>query len=722
MIKKLSLYVIICTILGGFCQVVYGDTSFKRVRYSINANEWKFKRAEVPQGFAVSLDDSDWLKVTIPHDYNGGIDGVHNDVFKGRFDNTTGQRGMYKGPGWYRTPLVIDKKYEGKRVFLEFEAVSLEATVWINGNEVGNHKGGYTAFSFDITDHLNFDQPNMLAVRADNTNNPAIAPWMSNEKFAYPHAFDYAIYGGIYRDVWITITDSVKIEQVLNTPMCGSAAPTFLAIETQIKNYSNEQKNVQLTSMIVDPDGKEVGRITGNKSIAAGESFNFNQTNSSFGEVQFWHVNNPKVYKVKSILEADGKQIDQFESVFGIRYYTLANDQGFSLNNEKMLIRGINRHQDMEGFGYALPNAQHRADAQLIKDAGFNFVRHAHYPCDPEFAKACDELGLMLWLEIPLTGSTSKEPAFLDNCKDQLREMIEQFYNNPSVVIWGIGNESDQGESNDEHTNRVFGELAAMAKTLDAIRPTTGCNYKFKTNKALVDVYSPQNWNGWYGSRIVNYEPTKMIGEYGTSTHYPNHSEEKFDIEKDYRVPATRPCDWSQEYGTLLHEYKLSVGEKRMDKFPGHCVWVAFDFASPRPDRGINPLPFMNQKGIMLHDHKTKKDLYYLYQSMYRAPAKFPMVYIVSESWTDRWTQPEKKTVWVYSNCDTVELFNDKGTISLGKREKTAGPLSDTRFQWDDADVRYNVLHAVGYYEGKKAATHTIQLKNLEHPPSEQKK
>lgn len=193
------------------------------------------------------------------------------------------------------------------------------------------------------------------------------------------------------------------------------------------------------------------------------------------------------------------------------------------------------------------------------------------------------------------------------------------------------------------------------------------------------------------------------------------HSDQAFDVGRDYGAGG-RPDFWSQEYGALLHEYKVSIGESRIDNFPGHCVWVAFDFASPRMGRGSNPIPYMNQKGLLLHDHKTKKDVYYFYQSMYRDVADYPMVYIVSESWTDRWTKPGKKNVWVYSNCDTVELFNDNGTRSFGKRTKIAGPRGDTRFQWDGVDVQYNVLHAVGYDKGRKVATNTINLKNLESP------
>jgi beta-galactosidase len=333
-------------------------------------------------------------------------------------------------------------------------------------------------------------------------------------------------------------------------------------------------------------------------------------------------------------------------------------------------------------------------------------------PVIRHFTQACDELGLMLWLEIPLTGSTSEDPAFMENCINQLTEMIEQHYNNPSVILWGIGNESDRSGAAEAKTNHVFESLVKHAKKLDPTRPVTGCNFQYQSNQKIVEIYSPQDWSGWYGGEINNYKPNSIIGEYGADVHFPNHTEEKFDIAKNYQA-AQKPGFWSQEYGALLHEYKVSMGESTKENFPGHCVWVAFDFASPRTDRTTNPIPYMNQKGLVMHDHKTKKDAYYFYQSMYRIPDEFPMVYIVSHSWTDRWKEPGKKDIWVYSNCDSVELFNGFERYSLGKRIKNAGPRGDTRFQWDAADVKYNVLYAEGWFNNRVVARDTIILKNL---------
>lgn len=707
---KQKLHYCLIVFIGIYFLSSFTAAADKRIKYSINNNEWKFKKEDVKNAHKVSFKDSEWLSVNIPHDFNGGSDGVNNDVFEGRFDFENDVRTMYKGPAWYRTKFKIDEDQKGKRVFVEFEAVSLEAQVWVNGKKVGTHKGGYTAFSIDITNFIKFGKENILAVRADNTNNSGIAPWMSDEKGSFPFSFDYAVYGGIYRDVWIQITDPVKIEKVFNTPVCGGQAPSVLSIETRVKNYSKNTKKIKLSSKIYSPNGKLLADKIMSKTIEAGSENSFLQSESAFGEVKFWSVNEPNLYKVVSTISYDGKVIDNLESSFGFRYYTLANNEAFSLNGEQMLLRGVNRHQDMEGLGYALPNEQHYADAQIIKDAGFNVIRHAHYPCDREFAKACDELGLLLWLEIPLTGSVSDDPAFLVNCKQQMKEMVEQYYNNPAVIVWGVGNESDRSGANEAGSNKVYQELVNQTKEIDPNRPITGCNFKYKSNQQIVDVYAPQDWSGWYMGEIDSYNPSQIIGEYGADMEYTTHSEEKFDVSKNY-YSSGKTEFWSQEYGCLLHEYKISVGESNKGKFPGHFVWVAFDFASPRIGRDINPIPYMNQKGLILHDHKTKKDVYYLYQSMYRKASDCPMVYIVSKSWPDRFEEPAEKDVWVYSNCDSVVLYKDlKKNVSYGSRIKNAGPRGDTRFQWDSIMVDTKVLYAEGWFGNKIVARDTLNL------------
>jgi beta-galactosidase len=318
-----------------------------------------------------------------------------------------------------------------------------------------------------------------------------------------------------------------------------------------------------------------------------------------------------------------------------------------------------------------------------------------------------DRLGLLLWVEVPVTVGMSTDPDFLANAKSQLTEMIQQGYNHPSIFIWGVGNESDQNVGaaglTEAYTNQVYTELNTLSHQLDATRPTTGCNFKYASNQKIVDAYSPQDWAGWYGGVYTSYNPSGLIGEYGADCDVGVHQE-----------PAAA-AQWSQEYACKLHEYFIAQGEAKKASFPGHFSYLMFDFASARQDRSTNPIKYMNQKGLLLAD-RTPKDVFYLYQSMFTDKTKAPMVYIVSHTWLNRWTAPAAKTVWAYSNCDEVELFN--GTTSLGVKTRTAGEHATvkTRFQWDNAMVSNNLLKADCRVGGTVKATDSITLQNLPAP------
>lgn len=288
--------------------------------------------------------------------------------------------------------------------------------------------------------------------------------------------------------------------------------------------------------------------------------------------------------------------------------------------------------------------------------------------------------------------------------------MIEQHYNNPAVIIWGIGNESDRSGGGEAVSNKVFSELAKTAHALDPNRTITGCNYKFESNQNIVDVYAPQQWGGWYSGTATSYKPKEIIGEYGSDIDVNIRSNEVFDADKNYSA-AGKPDFWSQEYGAFLHEYKVSVGEAYRDSFPGHFMWVAFDFASPRIGRMKNPIPFMNQKGLIKHDHVTKKDVYYFYQSMYRSAEDYPMLYIVPSTWTTNKEDAKNTRIWAYSNCDSVKLYNGDKELSLGFKTKNAGPRGDTRFEWEGVEIKGKEVFAEGWFNNQIVARDTVIIK-----------
>jgi beta-galactosidase len=663
-----------------------------RVVQSLNNSEWKFFRDDVNKAQLITFDDSQWLKISIPHDWNGGIDGVNSDVF-------TGSK-MYQGTGWYRAKFKIGEEYEDKSIQLKFEAASQTADVWLNGLFIGKHKGGYTAFSFDISNNIKFNKENVLAVKVSNANDSTLAPWMKVPYGSFPKSSDYAVYGGIYRDVWIIITNKLKIESEFHTTSSVSEENAIVNIKTTIRNKSKLEVNATLKTSILDSLGNEVKttrtplKIGANASVDLALKFILENPN-------LWSPASPYIYKVKSELFADEQKIDEISSNLGFRWYTLRNGTGFKLNGNPLFLRGINRHQDREGVGYAQTNEQHVEDVQLIKSLGFNFLRHAHYPCDEAVLEACDKLGIMVWLEIPVSTCIASNNDFLESSKSQLIEMITEHYNHPCVIVWGLGNESDRsGASTEAYTNYFFKELNHAAHKTDSTRPTTGCNFGKASNQAIPDIYAPQDWSGWYSGNYHEYMPSKMIGEYGSDAFIISHDE-------NFRSSSSKQ-PWTQEYACNLHEYKVSIGESIKDKFPGHLAWVAFDFATPRDDRADNPIPYMNQKGLVAHDHKTLKDVAYFYQSFYTSPTTQPMVYIVSHSWEDRISKPSTIDIWAYSNCDSVVLYNGNKTNSFGSRQRTAGPRNDTRFQWNAVYVKDALLIAEGYFKGKVVAVDKI--------------
>ncbi|MBD3320726.1 MAG: hypothetical protein GF350_06500, partial [Chitinivibrionales bacterium] len=576
MSSKISLIFLFAAIV---VQSYFGEVSAREL-IDLNDASWKFNLGDVSGAEASSFNDNSWLDITIPHDWQGGSDGVNEHCHS-------------RSVGWYRGRFAVDPAQSDKKIVIEFEAAVLKADVWVNGEYCGNHKGGYTAFSFDISSMVNFGSDNVVAVKVDNNNDSTIAPWAINPWRGWPVNFDYAVFGGIYRDVRLIISDKVRIDEVFNTTPSVSPQSATVQVKTIASNSGATSQNVTLTTEVCDSNGTALKTMQSSESIAAGQSYTFTQTSDVISNPKLWSPDNPYVYKVNSTLSLDGQEIDRVESPLGFRWYHLAAGEAFKLNGRNTFIKGVNRHQDIEGYGYAVPNELHWQDVETMKWMGFNFVRHAHYPADQAFLDACDRLGLMVWVEIPVGMCISTEPEFLETSKSQLREMIRQSYNHPSVLLWGLGNESDFGPVDgltETYMNQFFNELNDLAHNEDPTRMTVGCRWSKNSNQNIVDLYAPQNWSGWYccewGQSYTAYNPETMIGEYGSSITPWDHDE-----------PDTAK-QWSQEYACMLHEWKASVGMELKDQFPGHCVWAGFDFKSPKRDD--NPLPCQNQKGMFL--------------------------------------------------------------------------------------------------------------------------
>ena len=615
------------------------DEDDTRTRISLN-QDWKFIRHDVDAGWRQGLDDEQWLSVSIPHCWNAA------DVYDTRnvFDGYEEYHGYYRGPGWYRRHFRLDPTASGKKIFLEFEGANQTAEVWVNNEYMGKHVGGYTGFSFDVTDHVRLGKENLLAVRVDNSYDYDIPP----------HTADFIMYGGLYRDVRLVIADQTYIEDVYITSPELSAAAAEVVLQIDVRNETKSNCQITLATNVVNPDGEIETTAESSQEIEAGGSYRFQQVTPPIEFPILWSPDQPVLYSIYSTIVVDGRIVDEIKTSYGFRWYSFDSDKGFSLNGKPLKLKGVNKHQDYLELGNAVPDSLQVRDIQIIKDMGANFIRLAHYPHDPAVLDACDEKGLLVWAEIPLVNSVGGE-AFAENTRQMMREMIRRDRNHPSVILWGVTNESAMGFANREQVpiaQELLESLNELTHQEDPSRLTVQAHNHFKDIALadITDVIGRNRYYGWYEGtmedfgRIMDEEHRDhpdwniLISEYGVGS------------KRGYHVDNPVPFDFSEEYQLDFHEHYLQVINER-PWIAGGAVWNMFDFGSFVK---IGNIPRVNQKGLCDMARKPK-DAYYLYQSQWSAK---PMVYIVSHTRTRyEGVQGESRVFRVYSNCETVELF-----------------------------------------------------------------
>ena len=422
--------------------------------------------------------------------------------------------------------------------------------------------------------------------------------------------------------------------------------------------------------------------------------------------------------------------MDQTEEKFGLRWFEFKEHGPFYLNGKRLLLRGTHRHEEHAGFGAAMPNALHRKDLEMIKEMGANFVRLAHYPQDPEVYATCDELGLLVWDELPWCRGGMGGQAWKANTENLLNEQISQNFNHPSIIIWSLGNElywlpDFENGDNTDSLRAFLSHLNDIAHEADPGRVTAV--RKFYEGADIVDVFSPSIWAGWYSGVYYNYK--KALGdsrekykrffhaEYGGSSHTGRHDENPVsgegtinpdgweeDVNQIEVKNVAKFGDWSENYIVDLFDWHLSVSEN-LDWFTGNAQWAFKDFSTPlRPE---NAIPYMNQKGLLDRDGHPK-DAYYVFKSYWTDNPKF--CYIESHTWTER-EGPEdlKRNVCVYSNCSEVQL--ELNGSSLGKKTKDLKAFPACGLNWDAKFSQgINSLIATGYDKEKIVAADTIQI------------
>jgi beta-galactosidase len=624
---------------------------------------------------AVSFNDSAWTTLDLPHTWNV-------------FDGQDGGGNYARGFGWYRKHYTVDSQYSGKRVYLFFESVGQKAHVWVNGTPAGNHLGGYAAFCYDITELVNFGADNLIAVRADNASTSSVSSLN-----IIPRSGDFNKVGGICRKVHIIITDPVHVTLldyaspgVYLTPTNVSSVSADLSIKTLVRNAASMAQNVTVRAVIKDTGGAVVDTLTLTLNTAAGTTTEFLQ-NTTIANPHLWNGrNDPYLYKVTIEIETGGAVVDSVEQPLGFRYFSVDANSGFFLNGQYLDLHGVAMHEDRRDKSRAISDADREQDHALMMEMGCTWIRPSHYQHAEKFYDLCDETGIVISTEIPIVDGIEFSTAFVDNCKDQLRELIRQNYNHPSICFWLLYNELTTSGS-----ETVISELNTLAHQEDATR-LTGCAHNNTSDTAawsyVTDTLAYNRYMGWYGSSPEGFAPwadsihasrsADEIGimEYGAGANTAQH-----------QIPPVYPGPTSafhpEEYQTLYHEVYWKAMKVRPFLWC-KTIWNGFDFAVDSRNEGSQP--GLNDKGMVTRDRSIKKDAFYWYKANWTTE---PMVYITSRRLTPQQTCPQY--VKIYSNCQTVELFING--VSYGTQDG-----ADCIFQWNGIALRAgsNTVRAVG--------------------------
>lgn len=632
---------------------------------SINES-WKFSKGDFQNAYNKDFDDSLWGNITIPHTWN-------------KADAIDEIPGFYRGTGWYRRSITIPADKKDKQLFIQFDGVNQECELFINGQSVGLHSGGYTAFIFDITKYVKFSEKNLFAIKVSNKHNENIPPLSG----------DFTFFGGIYRDVNLIFTDKQHISTTyyassgifIKTPIVTKEEAT-VQIRTLVSNDATTTQNLRIENTILSPKSELVLVKSTNAKVAALSTFPIEHSNLKIIRPMLWSPDSPSLYKVITrIYNAKTNELlDEKINPLGLRWFKFTADEGFFLNGKQVKLIGTNRHQTYLNLGNALSDEIHINDVKLLKEMGGNFLRVSHYPQDHVIMEMCDKLGIICSVEIPIVNAITENETFTSNCLNMTREMVMQDFNRPSVFIWAYMNEvllvrrfkkdSVRNEEYSKNMRLLASKIEKQIREDDPSRYTMIPEHgemKAYINAGLAAIPMIVGFNlysGWYGNgtfqgfdNFLDNAKQKIPGKPFIITEYG--------ADVDPRLHSFEPqrFDYTQEYANLYHEHYIKTIFSK-PWVAGATIWNLNDFYSE--ERGY-AVPHVNLKGIVSLN-REKKDTYLQYQA---ALLKEPVVLIGGMNWKTRGgiadstgvcTQPVK----VYTNQKNVELFmNGK---SIGKQ------------------------------------------------------
>jgi beta-galactosidase len=683
---KIKVYVVVVlAVLLGTVNVFSQD--FLGHRDNFNIVDWKFYKGDIHSAeSAGDISGRGWENVKVPHTWNA------EDVL------TEGDH-CYQGIGWYRSSFDLFPKQKGGRYFIRFEGVCLVADVFVNGIYIGRHKGGYSAFCYEITQQVRPGHKNSISVKVDNSMQADVAP---SGTYLYP------LFGGIYRPVTVFSTDDICISPldyassgVYIYPLNVSEKEADIEVVTLL-DYSTTPVMRTKSAELLPPKAPQNAEVTlkttvmdNNNVIAQNHQKVIVKNNQQAKTVSKIHIDNPHLWNAKKdpylykvnvcVEDPQGVKVDELDQPMGLRFFEVDKDKGLILNGQPYHLYGVCRHQEWEGPGSALTDKHHERDIELILELGANGVRLAHYQQADKMYSLCDEKGLVVWAEIPNTPAYRAEnPAYVQNCRDQLTELIKQNFNHPSILFWGLYNEIPISAEDVK-------SLHQTAKQLDPYRLTTQADYTQPTARHFETDVAAWNWYfGWYYDQFDKYitwydnlhkehpELKGGLSEYGAEGCISQQQENP-------RRPDPLGRFFPEQYQRLYHE---EVWRNIKDRNDIWCkfIWNMFDFSWTFANRGDRP--YINHKGLVTHDRRIKKDSFYFYKANW---SDEPVLYILSRRNTQR--TEELAEVSVYTNLDEVELYVNGKPISKKKMESDIHKIV-----WKDIVLRpgLNRINVIG--------------------------
>ncbi len=586
------------------------------MRKVINFNQdWLFSKSPMSHGQI----PSDAQCVTLPHTWNA-------------VDGQDGGNDYWRGTAAYYKRFLGPELPKGGKAVLEFNGAAMTTEVFLNGTLLAHHEGGYSTFRVDLTDVL--EGQNLLCVTVDNGANDRV----------YPQKADFTFYGGLYRDVNLLTVPKEHFELLKDGGPGIKVTPVV----------DLEKRSAQVAVETWQTGGEEVRISIGEQSRTVKSDGGYASASFVLDDPHLWDgIDDPYLYTATAALIENGKNVDEVSTRFGCRTFRIDSEKGFFLNGRHYPLCGAARHQDREGLGNALTMAEHREDIEIIKEMGANTIRLAHYQHAQEFYDLCDENGFIVWAEIPYI--TSHLSNGRQNTMDQMREMVIQCYNHPSIICWGLSNEITAHGGVTPELEENHHALNDLCHSLDTTRPTVMAHaFMLDPDDPFVTLPDIRSYNLYYGWYLGELEANDQFFDSYHAAHpsvVMGLSEYGADANPQYQSPNPSRGDWTESYQAVYHEHLLKMWSERPYIWAMHC-WNMFDFGADGREEGGKP--GQNQKGLVTFDRKTRKDAFYLYKAYL---SKEPFVHLCGRRYVDR---PEAVTkIKVYSNQPEVTLLVD---------------------------------------------------------------